>query len=642
MKAKGLDYISISGKDRFFARKIVTLSACFLLIVYALTTFLIALGSGKSYEVLGAYFRNYKSSRGYNELELGVELPEGTSVSSYDNVNKVFITTAFGAGDFTYFGLCGTDEEYVAPLLYTNIISIEGDYALVTKLFEKEGKEGEYVERIGVIKFRNTSDGETWDITDFSLNFDDTFTQLRFVTDKYGERYLAALNEINNTDATKGIMTFYDYTTVPQALEVFKANIGAEVQSIVLADGNLVAIYKDYAVFYKTAIISGNGFLISREVYKPFPEDDTGSFAEYTTTMVSYLGGGWFMRWAYLADEEGDESYEGLLNVIKGSLIKTEKYDSVTGEVKTIYMFQRSDRFNANNLEKVDNGKLIPDAVVNKYTSDASRGVSAYMNNDLQVGLNESLIYTPPSFPVSEMVQSGMSVVYYYYFPYKNEPFRPAFSFVVFDSNGKMFQPKENILFPVLLVDGKGVQVDAPHYNIPLGDVQIIAADNTVSTFKTYNPKLYGYVNTTYHDGMLITAEYKVEKESEIDEDSVLYGAYNLEGKLVTGYCKYSEMTLYMGGYSTASAVIQGTRRYYRVDKEGNETRLDNVHSLRNGVYVTKASDKFSLYTNSGKLLLNAVSFVGVYEDFLAEGEFLSSVVVAIDEAGVTRIYKLK
>ena len=72
--------------------------------------------------------------------------------------------------------------------------------------------------------------------------------------------------------------------------------------------------------------------------------------------------------------------------------------------------------------------------------------------------------------------------------------------------------------------------------------------------------------------------------------------------------------------------------RYYRIDKEGNEVRLDDVLAVKNGVYITADSqNRVGLKTYAGQTLLaNEYDSIDVMETFLTDGKFQKSVVAAV------------
>lgn len=657
-KGGALDSVSkvkkdvISGMKPVFSIKFLPAIAFVILTAYVLISVFAFPKEG--YMLLGGYFNQYKSSAAYTKLEDTLELSEGTSVSSYDATNRVFVTqrlayvsggedTGDGGTTLTVtYGFAWAGKEYVQPI-YSKVISIDGDYAIVNRTTPPD-ELGETEERIGVIKFRNTASGNVQNLTSFSDLSDDTASyQMRFVSDKYGESYIAVRNELGNIDHKKTDMTFYEYKLSDHLVPVFKVKVGLDYVNMISAGGNLVVIYNSYAEFYKTKSTNENGYLVLRDRYKPFYEDTDNAFSEYTTVMVSYLGNDNFLRWGYIKDSADDSDYTEMLKIISGTLIQMETTDATTGEVTTIYMFQRSDKYNANTMRAWDTDLVSPDAVMNKYNASSSRAVASYINNTLTTGINGTMTYYPPSFPVSALAAEGMSVVYYYYFPYENAPYVPAYSFVILDKDGNMFNAKDNILFPVVLVDGKGIQTDSPYYEIPYGDIQLLGADNSQKIFKEYSvTEMYGYVNTGYHDNMLIAVRYDL-RNTVTDESAALYGAYNEQGKLVTTSHRFYEMSLYFGGYSIASTYQNGQLRHWQVDKEGATKEIFGVHAIKNGVYITKNNEEmFTLKTNAGTELAKDCTYVAVYEDFLTDdGEYLMSLAYTVKD-GKGYISKIK
>lgn len=610
---------------------------------------------------MAGYFKQYAGRDAFTGLETVCHLSGNVSVAAYDMDNGVFITQVPAAAEGTewkygyYYGLAGFDKIYQEPM-YVNVVSVSGDHAIVVKVKTVGGVAWEdataddLIETVGVIKFRNNGlEKGVIELTDFTVIYDDEYTQMEFV----GDRYLAVCDSIDNVNNSASVSangmyrkTFYDYKTANTLLEVFKANVKADtVQSMNVYDDNLVVVYHERAEFYNVNTIDDYGYVTVLSTYRPFVEDKTGEFTDYSTTMVAYLGNNWFLRWGYLQDTaEEDGDIASLAEAISGDLMKMHAIDEETGEDSEdwTYIFQRSDRFNSVSRVVMQND-IVPDNVVNKYSDSSSRAVASYVNNTFDENVlteaDGNGMYYPPSLPVSAMVTDGMSIVYYAYFPYDDEPYVPEYSFCFFDENGNMYHAKQNVLFPVLFVDGKGYQTDSPYYEMPYGDVAVLTLDNEIVTIKEQSEN-YGYVVTGINDGVIIVMRYDRK-----DVANFYYGAYDSSGRLITNTFKYNELSLYFGNYAVAAKKTDTGYFYYRVDKNGNETQLGDVYQIRNGVYVTRNDDGtlFGLKYFDGTVALECkYTAVSVIENFLIDGKYLESIVTATDADGNGHIYKLK
>lgn len=592
------------------------------------------------------YFKEFPSTQAFTKLEQTLQLREGINIATYNSANNVFITSQNLFDDYNQnlentdsetpkqesylFGFASIDAELIPPT-YLEIVSIKGDYAVVVKpYFPKVDSTFDDMEmRIGVIKFRGENKGER---TNFSAQYlGSEFPQIRFV----GESYIAIANNKDNIDLKVKTMSFYDYKSTHKLLEVFKLRADASY-SFVQADDNIVTILANNAQFYRTNLIDKDGFLIVNDTYNGFPEDKDNTIQDYITTKVSYLGNNWFLRQCYIQAKPEDISPADLA-YIDGKFILVDSTDSYTGNVTKNYLLMRSDRYNAISKVKLSNGLLVPDMVVNKYNKGGTRDISDYLNNTLEQGVDGKIAYYPPSIPIGELPKDGMSLVYYYYFPYENEPERYAISFVLMDSNANIYHPQNNIFMPLLMVDGYGVQISDPDYEIAYGNAQTIDKNNKVEVFKEYDYGNYGYINIAYSNDVLIVAEYNLSLSS----NEMYYGAFNKNGKQITHF-KYLELSLFYDEYAIGMNKVGDEYRYYQIDKEGNENRLYDIRAIRNGVYVTIGSDKVGLKTYNGTVLLeNEYEKIDVLETFLIDGKYQKTVVTAVKN-GRSFIYILK
>lgn len=592
------------------------------------------------------YFNEFPSAKVFTEIEQTLQLRDGIKIASYNSANEVFITSqnlfdeynknAENMGgdaqtDESYlFGFASLSEELIPPT-YLEVLSIKGDYAIVVKpYFASSSSTFEDMElRLGVVKFRGENKG---DRTDFAATFlGSDLPQIRFV----GDNYIAFCNNKDNIDLKVNIITFYDYKSSHKLLEVFKMRADAS-NSFVHGENNMVAISTDKAQFCRIDLIDEEGFLIVNDNYYGFPEDTDNTLRDYITTKVTYLGNNWFLRQCYIQADPSEINPDDM-TYIDGKFILVDSTDAYTGEVTSNYLLMRSDRYNSASKIMLSNGLLVPDMVVNKYNKSGTRDISDYLNNTLEQGIDGKIAYYPPSIPIGELPKDGMSLVYYYYFPYENEPERYVISFVMMDINANIYHPKNNIFFPLLMVDGYGVQISDPDYEMPPDNAQLIDRNNKVDIFKEYSNKEYGYVNIAYSNDALIVAEYNLAPSSE----DMFYGAFNKSGKQITKF-KYLELSLFYDGYAIGMNKVVDEYRYYRIDLDGKETRLDDVRAIRNGVYVTIGADKVGLKTYAGKVLLdNEYETIDVLETFLVDGKYQRTVITAIKN-GRSYIFTIK
>lgn len=627
-------------KNKIKINKTALLKALRIALVLILLTSFVVLSHYTAKDPVTAfinYFNTFPSTKVFQSAEQTLALRSGVYVASYDIRNDVIITRQNLIDEYKehlpdydkdaeelteeiyLFGFASTTKELVPPT-YSNIVAIKGDYAIVSKPSFPDGIDTTFEDieyKTGVIKFRGDNVG---DRTDFKTDYAGAeFWQMRFV----GEDYIAVLNDKDNVKLDGTTVTFYDYKSTHKLLEAFR--VRADISyNFSLFDDNLVSYTSNKADFYKKDLADGQGYLVPTDTYKPFPEDADDSLETVMTTMVSYLGNDWFLRQGYIEAKKDDFKPEDLAG-IQGKLILVDRFDAQTGETSTNYLLMRSDRYNAQSKLMLSNDKLVPDMVANKYNADSTRDIADYLNNQAEKGVNDKFVYYPPSMPVGVLPKDGMSIVYYYYFPYANEPERYAVSFLMMDANGNMFHPKENIFMPLLMIDGGGVQIADPDYEIARGNAQIIDKNNKVSVFKEYTYGEYGYINISYNNGILIAAEYNLRQENT----QMYYGAFNSEGRQITHF-KYLELSMFYGEYAIGMNKVNDEHRYYRIDKNGDETLLDDVLAVRNGVYITISGGKVGLKSYDGKTLLaNEYETIDVLETFLVDGLFQKSVVAA-------------
>ncbi len=648
IKHKNIDYTLL--KKQLFVNKLVAIF--FYLIISVL--FIVSHFQPEPYSPFAGYFNFFHSPEVFSSVELELELPERQKVVSYDAKNDVFIicTNLFEAntdyledfyspeelasGEIYLYGFASHNEVLVTPA-YIGILAISGDYAIVVRQYipNKASSFDDIQMRIGLVKFRGENAG---DRTNFDAEYasmaDDILleSQMQFVND----RYIAVRNNINDIDLAKNIVTFYDFKSYHRLLEVFK--VRAELgYTFLLAEDNLVAMTNNKAEFYRINQVDEEGYLVLNDYYIPFFEDKGNELIDSMTTMVSYLGNDWFLRQGYIQMKKDEIALEDLA-FIEGRVILIDAIDDFTGQRDEYYLLMRSDRYNSGSGVNLKDSRLIPDMVANKYNADSTRDISDYINNTMEESIVENkYAYYPPSMPVGALPKDGMSIVYYYWFPYDNRPEVYEISFCMMDTHGNIYHPKENIYMPLLFIDGRAFQIGDPDYEVPRGDVALIDRHNREEVFKNASDD-YAYVSVGYSNNILIVGQYA--KREGVEE--LFYGAFNESGRQITHF-KYIELSLFYGDYAIGMNKVGDDYRYYRIDKNGKEEAiLTDVLATKNGVYITTDGTMVGLKSYDGKVLLdNEFESIDVLDTFLIDGKFQKSVVLA-HKNNRTYIYTLK
>ena len=221
--------------------------------------------------------KSYESYESFSRAERVLQLSENVSVCEYDVVNDVFITQekymdGMTQNAVTLYGLAGWDKEYTARPCFVGVISVRGDYAIVTRSSENYASSDYY---IGLIKFRGSGTEEgVLNLSDFSLKYSASNTeQFYFCGD-----YLCVMGDLESPSSEAAYTTFYEYKGLPQPLERFRIRYGYDSSTGV---NYTVAQYDNYVVAYNS-----NGayfFDITRDLaYNGYLElSKTGSYPSY-------------------------------------------------------------------------------------------------------------------------------------------------------------------------------------------------------------------------------------------------------------------------------------------------------------------------------------------------------------------------
>lgn len=570
----------------------------------------------------GLYFNNFVSQKQYSGAEQKLSFSEEVSVFSYDVENDVFVTVRpvlnnYVDEGFVYlYGLASATEEYKAPS-YHSVISINGDYAIVTKPAVVGDSEGntKYTPTIGVVKFRGENSG---DLTGFMTAYNNAFNQFSFVGD-----YIACPGTMDYPFSTATFTTFYDYSQGVM-LEEFRVRCDYRYE-MAIYDKYLVAKLSDHAFFYDVTEIQTDGYLTydPRGVYIAYPEDTEAEYSDNIEVDIFYIGNGWFSRTARLKSTEEFSGYN----------IVYEDTNLATGESTLIYANIRCDFYNAATRSVTDKEWLIVDNVANSYYTDYYAQISSYLNNsvtfDEETGIYD---YSLPYMDVSAMVKEGYSIVYYYYFPYIDSgSYQSEITFCIMDANADIININD-MLMPAVFVDGIGTETSDPLYSQYYGSVHYF--DKNLKKAECL-PNVDGantYATFLYHGKGVV-----VEKTDYATKSSK-YGVVGMDGRIIVPF-EYKELTPFYGEYALGSKA-EGGKKWYRITEDKAE-ELSDVVSVRQGVYVFERYGKLGLKNYAGDILLDPVfEKLDVYEVFLTGGTFQSNYVVTVKD-GISTIYTI-
>ncbi len=606
-------------------KKMVKLFVCVLALICAVTFF----GCKKKGEY-EKYFNNFVSAKEITSATESLSLPEKVSIHSYDVKNDIFITKTevvnpYGSSDNETMFLLGfaSDKEIFCPPKYTGVIKIKGDYAIVTKpaLGKDSSNKNVLTYRIGVVKFRNNTDGDTKDLTDFSVEYKSNYDQFAFVGD-----YIVCPGIKSTPTSLVNFSTFYDYSQ-DTLLEAFRVKCGSDyVFSI--NDGILSAVTNNHAYFFELSSLQINGYLElnEKDFYYAFPEDTQGEYADKITVSVFYLGNGWFSRTAKIQSTEAFVGYNMIL----------EDFDTYTGESTTYYANVRCDFYNVKTKTATQKEWLIVESVANQYNTDYYSELVNYLQNlsnfDSENGrYNYSMPYLNPASSIKE----GYSIVYYYYLPYADiGNYEAEISFCLMDTKANVIR-LDNLLMPPVYVDGKAVQTSDPSYQNYYGSVNIYDNNIKEKVLAPYVENTYTYITYSMNNSAVLAYEFNLQTKKGA------FGAIATDGRYLLPF-EYEELTMFYGDYCIGVRKEGSAYLYYRVDKSGNKVLLNDVVNIREGVYVFQSDGKLGLKNYAGNVLLEAkYDNLDVLETIMERGSYLFSRVAAT-ENGITKIYNLK
>jgi len=568
------------------------------------------------------YFNGFSSQGQFTKAEqkVVIDTPD-TAIFSYDVENDIFITSrpvinSYDQTGYTYlYGMVSPTEGTLCEPKYTGIISINGDYAIVTKPAFIASDE-KYTSTIGVVKFRGENQG---DLTAFQTAYNSSFSQFYFAGD-----YIACPGNKEFPFSTVPYTTFYDYST-GQMLETFKIRCGYDYEISVYED-YVVAVKKDHAFFYDVNDVQSDGFLAydERGAYLAYPEDTDAEYTDNIEIGIFYLGNGWFSRTARLKSTEEFVGYN----------IMYEDVDMITGSSQIIYANIRCDFYNAKDRTTTDRQGLIVDNVANKFYTDYYAQYASYLNNSVTFDEGTGdYNYSLPYMDISALIKEGYSIVYYYYFPYIDEgSYQSEITFCVMDKAANIIS-LDDMLMPAVYVDGIGTETSDPLYAEYYGAVHCFDKNLKKHEMLPINEGTETYSTFIYH------GKGSVAGKIDYQNKTVKYGIVSYDGKLAVPFI-YDELTPFYGEYSLGSKT-EGGKQWYRISANGDTEKIYDVVNVKQGSYVYNSQGKLGLKNYAGDILLEAVfDKLEVYEVFLTGGMYQTSYAIAVKD-GITKIYRL-
>lgn len=560
-------------------------------------------------------FCNFSSTAGYTVATATLTLPKGITVASYDGESDVFVTKysykdeASGA-EFVRYGFCSSTEDYVTPS-YTQVLDINGDYAIVIGTRQVNGVERGYV---GIVAFRGPNAGK---YEFLPVQYAPLIQQMSFLDDRYlvvlGDKTVSEFSTSGYTYAT-----IYDYSSTGTLLEVARVNNIDNSTTFMLHDGWLVAVKAASAEFYKVTDIDSSGYLNRSHTVRLITEENYSE--SYMTTQVYYLGNEWFIvSTTYAVDAEYD-GYE----------IPLMRDDT------TYYTLIRSVRISAKSGKTFDAERVT--MVSNKYTDSDVRTMANAINVQSQSDTAAwKQPYMLPVVATSSAVKQGYTIVYFYYYYYNAENVRSwGTTFQIYDSNGNI-TTASNLNLPVVYVDGYGLQNIDPNFQLPLRDVGYHTYEDGSRVTLIPIASDRGYENSFVHNGVIISYEERKGKDRML----VYMGATGVDGRSILPF-EYDAISPFFGEYATASKIAEwssdGTyitkQAFYRVGKDGSVTAIPDCYIMCNGVYITRTEDgKYGLKSNSGQELIPpACELVSCTDFILSDGKTFKTYVATVED----------
>ncbi len=649
---------NIFSKNNKISKKSVisAINIIAVVLLMVLFTLFVFVPNEEATSFYGQYFRSMSSAKGFSKAESIYNLDDKARIDRVDTVNGVFIyakdflSSDYVGGAVELFALGdkkGTFTEYV----YTNVLSIKGDYAIVTKGIYDTNELGEtkLLDRIGVIKFKNTSTGSVVELTNFNqfgVVYDQTYQQVVFL----GEDYIwtAGLEFLPTDDFN--FSTIYRYKEKEQLYEVCKISGIDYEYNVAMYDDYIVAIGNKtgYAFYYdinNIDSVTGRLNYLQYDVFKGFSDDVDNQFKDYVEIYSNYLGNGWFTRTSIVKTQDKPEEGTTWCN------IAFQEANPETGESTTYYGMIRSDIYNVKTKATKDFGWLYVNSVINEYNANAYKELINGLNNNIFEDqlVKDKYEYQLPFLNPANFIKKGYSLIYFYYFPYTDNPYFYEISFVIMDDNGNIIKLSD-VLMPPLFIEGVGVESTDPIFESVKGasDLKYVTKNNDKIVLEEYIKGINSYEAISANDGVIIAREIRAgEDENNPDaKGTILYGAVDKDGTHIAPF-DYRELTLFIGGYAIGTKLKKVgddkfESQYFRISKNGEIVQLDkNIISIRQGVYIAETNKKIGLYNYAGDVLIPAeFDNIDVFETICDGDNYISSLAIA-EKNGKTYLYEL-
>ncbi len=578
-----------------------------------------------------SYMRSYAAERGTTTLTKGCVLENSVSLYEYDVNNDVFITSKKYYNDDTMsyvmqYGLASFEKEYAMPL-YSAVLSIRGDYAIVTVQTNTN-------HRIGLIRFRGNGITTPKTVSDFSLVYDGNNTeQMYFCGD-----YVCVMGGLDGYSSSASFTVFYDYTH-GEMLPCFKIRYGynatnAENYSILQYDDYIVAYCSTDAYFFDIKKDLYNGVLeyAKTGAYTPFAVVSDAMSDCNGNIQMFYMGNGWFLRSNTLSSSSAFDGFN--LCYYTSDLF---------GETSLVFTRSSADFYNVKTRKTTSISQVFGVvSVANTYSAgDYAITANSYNNTSIKV-------YSYPCLNPADMVREGKSIIYYYYRPYieltkdlsETEQYFGALgemTYCVVDENLNVYQPSS--MLPVVFIDGVGFECADPAFDPYYGDACIFDEKLEKKVLLKKSEQFSYSVVHSGTDAVLIACidaekvKTESEEESETEQEATLeeitYGAVTPAGKVIVD-CVYSFLTPFYDGYAVGTRTEGGQEKVFRIDLFGRETELADAVLVKDGFYVFAVGEKYGIKSFDGTVLSEAgYKGIAVLENFMVNGVLQETYIVA-------------
>ena len=582
----------------------------FTLVLIVVCAVLMLSGCKKTNETgYDEYFNNFASNPGFASVAESLVLDEGVYVNSYDSKANVYITyEKIKKNDdetVDIYGFATEDDVIMAPR-YSYVLDVRYNYAIVVK--QHIGNDNKVYYTVGAVCIRGDKVGKEYG---FSYEYNSSALQYAFLNNDY----LVTFGDKDSEGSDFDYATVYDYTSANGLLEVGRIGNTTLATTFSMYDTYIAAVGKSVVRYYYFDQIDQNGYFVQSEggMFAPFIEED--GFEQIETqvaTSVYYLGNGWFVETGVYSDSKQFTGYE-----------QSKKVESGT----THYYVNRSTRFNVISGKRFDTDRVT--LVANKYSSDYIKSMTNALNYEVSISESDQLpLYFQPIVPVSELIKDGYSLVYYDFDYYYNDELEWGQSFTIYDQNADIIN-LEDLIMPLLFVDGIGLQNSDPVYNIPGRELAYNKMDKTIVTLRAVENRFW-YDPVILNDGMIIG--YRANFNEGPEMLTSMMGAISADGQHEIPF-EFVELTMFVNGYATGSKIVTSeetaSREFYRISKSGVIVPLENVYCLKNGLYITNEGELYGLFASDGTRLLNAeYTGISIIETYLEDGLYFKSRIV--------------